>query len=262
MPLTPYQTEIANLLSKNRTEDSHLAGGAALHAHPDSLRYSEDLDYFHDSEERVASAFHKDREILEKNGFTCIIELNQPGYIRCLVQKKNQSTKVEWARDSSWRFMPVQKIEGIGYALHPIDLAINKLLALVGRDEARDFLDVLNIHNNLLPLGPLCWAACGKDPGLSPNLLLDLLKRRGKYRPEDFSRLNLSQKVDVQDLKRNWLAALQSADDFMKRAPAEDVGCLYLSKSQNKFIEPSFATGQTDYIRHYGRPGGILPVLI
>jgi hypothetical protein len=29
--------------------------------------------------------------------------------------------------------------------LHPIDLAVNKLLALAGRDEARDFLDILSL---------------------------------------------------------------------------------------------------------------------
>ncbi len=61
MPLTRFQSQIALLLSKNRSEDSHLAGGAALHFAPNSLRYSMDLDYFHDSEERVATAFQADR---------------------------------------------------------------------------------------------------------------------------------------------------------------------------------------------------------
>ena len=42
------------MLSTNRTPDSYLAGGAALHIDPRSKRYSSDLDYFHDSEARVA----------------------------------------------------------------------------------------------------------------------------------------------------------------------------------------------------------------
>lgn len=46
MPLTPFQAQLAELLSKNRTEDSHLAGGAALHAQPDSIRFSNDLEFF------------------------------------------------------------------------------------------------------------------------------------------------------------------------------------------------------------------------
>lgn len=51
MPLTPFQGRILSLLATNRSEDSYLAGGAALHITPRSKRYSNDLDYFHDSEE-------------------------------------------------------------------------------------------------------------------------------------------------------------------------------------------------------------------
>ena len=56
MPLTAFQAAIAELLAVNRSSDSYLAGGAALHIEPNSKRYSNDLDYFHDSEERVALA--------------------------------------------------------------------------------------------------------------------------------------------------------------------------------------------------------------
>ena len=63
--------------------------------------------------------------------------------------------------------------------MNPIDLAINKLLALVGRDEPRDYLDIHEAMR-VLPLGALCWAAAGKDPGFTPSMLLDLLRRRGK----------------------------------------------------------------------------------
>ena len=261
MPLTPYQAVLAQLLSRNRTEDSHLAGGAALHASENSIRFSEDLDYFHDSEARVASAYDKDRKLLEKNGYKCSVEMNQPGYIRCLVAKNGHSTKVEWAHDSAWRFMPVEKVEALGYVLHPIDLAINKILALAGRDEARDFLDVLHAHETLLPLGALCWAACGKDPGWSPNSLLELLKRRGKYQPEDFKRLNLNIEVNLQHLKQTWLAAMGNAELFIQQAPPQDVGCLYYSQSKKTFVSPDFSKPDLDITPHTGRPGGVVPLL-
>lgn len=45
------------------TDDRYLAGGAAMHFAPNSTRYSDDLDFFHDSEERVATAFAADRSI-------------------------------------------------------------------------------------------------------------------------------------------------------------------------------------------------------
>lgn len=56
MPLTPFQEEVLRLLALDRSPESYLAGGAALHSAPNSIRYSQDLDFFHDSERRVAEA--------------------------------------------------------------------------------------------------------------------------------------------------------------------------------------------------------------
>jgi hypothetical protein len=180
LPLTDFQAAIARLLATNRTPDSYLAGGAALHIEPNSKRYSNDLDYFQDSEERVASAFASDRGVLAEAGYELEILLQQPGFVRTLVRRDSEATKVEWAHDSAWRFLPPLRSERAGFVLHPIDLAINKLLAMVGRDEARDYLDIHEAISRILPLGALCWAASGKDPGFTPALLLDLLRRRGR----------------------------------------------------------------------------------
>lgn len=262
MPLTAYQAEIAELLSHNRTPDSYLAGGAAINIEPNSKRFSNDLDYFHDSEERVASAFAEDRSTLEAAGYALTVSMQQPGYIRAIVAKRDQQTKVEWAHDSAWRFLPPIRNEACGYQLHPIDLAINKLLALVGRDEARDFLDAMEIHEQVLPLGAQCWAAAGKDPGFTPLSLLSLLQRRGRYRQEDFARLSLREPVDLVALKATWLAALADADAFIRSRPPEELGCLYYSRSRRLFVG-RFAAAEVgkDIVPHYGRPGGVLPKL-
>lgn len=261
MPLTKFQSKLAKLLATNRSEDSHLAGGAALHFQPNSIRYSQDLDYFHDSEMRVLQAFKLDQALLNKTGYRCETEMNHPGYIRALVSKGIHSTKVEWAYDSSWRFMPVIYNDEVGYLLSPVDLAINKLLALAGRDEPRDYLDVHFTHKNILELGPQCWAACGKDPGYNPLSLLELLKRRGKYRLEDFKRLELTIKIDLVELKESWLAMLDSADQFIRSAPPKDLGCLYYNSTLKKFFGPDFSKdiGGRDYQLHFGKPGGIIP---
>jgi hypothetical protein len=135
VPLTRYQAEVARLLATNRSPDNYLAGGAALHIEPNSKRYSNDLDYFQDSEERVARAFADDLRLLAKSGYEIEVLLQQPGFVRALVRREGDETKIEWAHDSAWRFMPVMESETAGYVLHPVDLATNKLLALVGRDE-------------------------------------------------------------------------------------------------------------------------------
>jgi hypothetical protein len=260
MPLTPFQRRVALLLAVNRSEDSHLGGGAALHLQPNSQRVSNDLDFFHDSEARVAQAFAADRLLLGERGFVVSVEVAQPGYVRALVSLGAESTKLEWAHDSAWRFMPVLKVPEAGYVLHPVDLAVNKVLALAGRDEARDFLDVLFLNDEVLSLGALLWGAVGKDPGFTPLSLLELAKRRGRYQAVDFERLRLTSPVDPQGLKARWLAALEQADGFIRSRPAEEAGCLYYSPRLRRFVTPG-GGGPTDAAPHFGRPGGVLPKL-
>ena len=267
VPLTELQRSISKLLAHHRSPDSHLAGGAALHFTPNSERYSDALDYFHDSEERVASAYRTDRETLQEAGFSMETDVVQPGYIRVIVSKDEESTKIEWAHDSAWRFMPPIKVPALGFVLHPVDLAVNKVLALAGRDEARDFLDVLHIDQEVLPLGALLWAAVGKDPGFTPLSLLELLGRRGKYQPEDFSRLHLVKAVDLRRTKTRWLAALDSARAFARERATDDPGCLYYSPAQKRFVAPASDTvvvsddapSADAVVPHHGRPGGVLP---
>jgi hypothetical protein len=256
VPLTDYQAHLARLLSGNRSLDSYLAGGAAILIEPNTKRYSRDLDYFHDSDTRVAEAFAADCGVLEQAGYSVDVDLQQPGYVRAVVRRDEDATKVEWARDSSWRFMPTVKDDRVGFLLHPVDLAVNKVLTLAGRDEPRDVVDVLYLHRHVLMLGALCWAACGKDPGFTPLSVLELLKRRGRIRPEDLERLDLTEPMDVHATKRAWLKALDSVEPFVESRPPEEIGCLYYSPSRRAFVDPREVS---DAVPHFGRPGGVLP---
>jgi len=259
VPLTEYQASLARLLSRNRTFDSYLAGGAAILIEPNTTRFSRDLDYFHDSEARVAEAFAADRALLQGEGYSIEVDLNQPGYVRAIVSNGGDATKVEWAHDSAWRFMPTIRDDRVGFMLHPVDLAVNKTLALAGRDEPRDVLDMLHLHKHVLALGALCWAACGKDPGFTPLSLLDLLRRRGRVRPEDLARLDLAAPVDVHVLKSEWIEAIDSVEEFVSSRPADEIGCLYYSPARRGFVDPRDVT---DAGPHFGRPGGVLPRIV
>lgn len=261
MPLTEFQARLGRLLAANRSENSYLAGAAAILMAPNTHRFSHDLDYFHDSAVHVASAFAADHATLVANGYAVETEISQPGHIRAIVRQGATATKIEWAQDSAWRFMPVMRSDEFGYQLHPIDLAANKVLALAGRDEPRDLLDTVYLHENVLPLGALVWAAVGKDPGYAPLSLLEMLRRRGRVRPEDLARLDLAVPVDLVQLKATWIAALQEAEEFVRSRPPTESGCLYYSASQREFVSPGPADAG-DAIPHYGRPGGVLPRLL
>jgi hypothetical protein len=99
MPLTPFQEQIATLLAVDRSPDSYLAGGAAMHLAPTSQRYSNDLDDFQDSVERVRTAFAADRARLEASGFVVEVSVEQAGFARAVVSKARDATKVDWAHD-------------------------------------------------------------------------------------------------------------------------------------------------------------------
>jgi hypothetical protein len=263
VPLTDFQRTLLSTLTAAPNDDRYLAGGAALHFSPTSARYSDDLDFFHDSEARVAAAFASDRARLENAGYSVGVELSLPGFVRAIVRRDDEATRVDWAHDSAWRFMPLRRDPSGILLLHPIDLATNKVLALAGRDEPRDFVDILFVHRRVLPLSALVWASVGKDPGLTPLSLLELLKRHGRYRPEDFERLHLAQPFDLEEAKQIWLAALGSASSFARERPPEESGCLYYSTREARFVVPLADTSlvEQEIQLHFGAPGGVLPQL-
>lgn len=259
MPLTPFQQAVARLIAVNRSSSSHLAGGAAIHIGKGSPRTTNDLDYFHDEERLVAEAFAADRGLLESAGYSVTATLSQPGFVRAIVGRGEDATKVEWAHDSAWRFLPPIRDPDVGYRLHPLDLAINKVLALAGRDEPRDFLDAIYVHHEHLSLGSLCWAAVGKDPGFSPALLVEMLARKGRYRPEDFEPLRLAARPDIAKLKQIWITAIDAARELVNTLPPEEAGCLYFDPATGKFVAP--AGDLSRLVRHRGSRGGILPMV-
>jgi len=262
VPLTDLQRELLALLAGSRVSGRYLAGGTALHLSPTSRRFSEDLDFFHDSVEAAAESFARDRTMLEAAGYRVEVRLSQPGHVRAIVEAGDREvTRIDWAHDSAWRFMPLVRLADGGLVLHEIDLAINKVLTLAGRDEARDFFDILHVHEHVLPLGAMIWAAVAKDPGFTPASLLEQLKRRGRHQPEDIARLALAAPFDLAEAKTAWRSALSDAHEFVRQRPHEEVGCLYYSPARDRFAAPSpgLSPREQGLVIHFGQRGGILP---
>ena len=174
MALMPLQRDICRRLAdgRRRYRDSYVAGGAALSVALRSHRMSRDVDLFHDTTEAVARSWERDRLELESAGFEVAPLRERPGYVEAAIVRRTERVVMEWTRDSAFRFFPLVEDDDLGLVLHPFDLATNKVLALVGRLEARDWVDVLACDARLQPLGYLAWAACGKDPGFTPGGLL------------------------------------------------------------------------------------------
>jgi hypothetical protein len=107
----------------------------------------------------------------------------------------------------------------------------------------------------------LCWGAVGKDPGLTPISLLELLKRHGRYRPEDFTRLQLVSPFDLLAAKATWRGALAAAERFARERAPDELGCLYYSLDKQEFVLPrsDVSLEQQRVAPHFGEPGGVVP---
>jgi hypothetical protein len=259
MPLTPLQTEVLSLLAAQRSPTSHIAGATGLLMSPRAPRRSHDVDLFHDAEEEVARVFAADRTTLEAHGIRVAVILSQPGFIRAEVRHRaGEILRMDWAHDSRWRFLPPVRVQNAGYVLHPVDLAVNKALALAGRDEPRDFVDLLYLLECVLPLGALVWASVGKDPGLNPIMLLDLLARKGRIEQREIDRLDLAHPFAMKDAGARYRAALQEARVWITTRDPEEAGCLYQRPDRPIFFAPNPGD---NYRIHRGAPGGVLPTL-
>jgi len=259
MPLTALQARILKLLAAHRSPESYLAGATVLQRADDSPRSSQDLDFFHDLAESVAQSAQADATTLGQAGIDVEWLLRTPTFYRAVVSVDNEKLKLEWAQDSAFRFFPVQPDQFCGYRLHDADAAVNKMLALAGREEVRDFVDILYIHDSQLSVGALAWAACGKDPGYSPAFLLDHAGRHVSYTQEQVDQLDLREPLDVRDLKQQWLSAVEQAHGLVEALPEEDLGCLYLREEATPVTPDPTSDSFGKLSRHFGCVRGAWP---
>src|SRR5580692_3420665 len=137
MPLGAFEREVLRLLAANRNSSSYIAGATVFLRWEQSYRLSRDVDVFHDTVESLKRAAACDAAVLEGNGYQLEWTERQQTLQRAIVSKSGNSTKMEWACDSPFRFFPVQPDSELGFVLHPLDGATNKMLALAGRGELR-----------------------------------------------------------------------------------------------------------------------------
>ncbi|MFC1582327.1 hypothetical protein ACFL4W_02190 [Planctomycetota bacterium] len=269
MVLTPYQQNICRLIAANRIASgaSYIAGGVALNTLLEGTRISRDIDIFHDTEQAVTQSWDNDRSVLEEKGYSFEVLRERSVYVEAVVRKDGQSVRMEWARDSAFRFFPLIENDILGLTLHPFDLATNKALALAGRLEVRDWIDIITCHDKLQPLGYLLWAACGKDPGFSPGSLLNESRRGSRYSEAEVDGLVYDAgKPDAADLSRHWHIMLKEAEELIDLLPAEQTGMCVLDKAGDLFRgDPKAlhkAVKKDKLCFHAGTLNGALPQII
>ncbi len=263
MPIGDFESEVLRVLAAHRHPDSFVGGATVLHAATDSWRFSQDFDLFHDAEAALALACDTDSAALRDAGFAVQASgPSGPTFRRAIVSRGEAHTKIEWVLDSAFRFFPVEPDLHLGWRLSFWDAATNKVLAMTGRQKVRDFLDCLYLHQRHLHLGALVWAAAGKDPGLSPEFILDWVVRGNHFRPVDLAEVRLGQALDLRTTKAAWLAAVAEARSLVAQLPPAELGCLYLD-AVGRPVTPDPAAAEFAALRrHFGRLGGAVAQVV
>lgn len=176
MPLSKIQTDILRLLALHRDPESYVAGSTPLNrdsrASPATSMFSMTRrSAWREPPRRTARCFW-----------------------RVATPSNGSGARVA---DSAYRFFPAMQDETFGYVLHPVDLATNKVAAAYGRREPRDVVDLLTIHERILPLGAVVWAAAGKALGLTPEGIINEIRRIARYTGADFRRIGSLRYADA-----------------------------------------------------------------
>ena len=268
MALSRFQRELCRLLANQRiaSGESYVAGGVALNEILGARRRSNDVDLFHDTETALAASWDADRQLLSGEGYSVEIIRERPSFVEARVSRRADGTIVQWSRDSAFRFFPLVRHPDFGLSLHPFDLATNKVLALVGRLEVRDWVDVIECDGKVQALGYLAWAACGKDPGFSPAGILEQAGRSARYSAEEVSALAFDgDPPDPAALGRRWHRLLDQSREVVSLLPGAEVGrCVLglddsLCRSTPEDLPRALERGELRF--HRGSLRGALPVV-
>lgn len=150
-----------------------LAGGYAINAHGIGDRPSADVDLFMDWHQRADFPQAVDLVLtaLSDHGYAVTVVARNETYARLQIDERGRADeplKMELSAD--WRTHPPVSL-AIGPVLHRDDAVANKMCALFGRAEARDFVDIDAVLQSGQYTRPeLLDLAAGADAGFDRTL--------------------------------------------------------------------------------------------
>jgi predicted nucleotidyltransferase component of viral defense system len=182
--LTPLQERIAVLIADSLAgSDFALAGGAALISQGLVERRTNDLDFFGSSEQTLAERFPDVVSSLQREGFEVEVRRSTRQFARIVVRGLDSETEVDFGLDS--RLFPLEQGE-FSPVLASKELAVDKVLAVFGRAEARDFVDLYALEQ-FFKLEDLFACAAEKDRGFDLAVFADMAKRAAVLDPSEFN---------------------------------------------------------------------------
>lgn len=181
--LSPLQEQVAGIIAGlEEAEGFALAGGGALILRGDVRRETRDLDFFGltgDAVDRLVPAVDR---ALRDAGLVVHRIQESPGFARLIIESEDDRTELDLGADA--RLFPMEPGR-LAPTLTGEELAVDKVLAVFGRAEARDFVDLMALEPRY-GLDRLCELAAEKDRGFTPALFAEMLARFSRLRQDEF----------------------------------------------------------------------------
>lgn len=138
-------------------------------------------------------------------------------------------------------------------------MAVNKALALSARTVTRDYIDILEL-SQIYPLEAIIWAACGKDEGFSPLLLLAMMRRFARIEPGTLDKIK-ARDLDPIEMKIEWITISDKAkEEIIRLADTQldmPIGVAFVDENG----EPGWIGANPDLRIHYGSLRGCWPTI-
>lgn len=197
------KTILASITKIPELESFYLTGGTALSAFYLFHRKSRDLDIFTSEEELILPFSFKIEKALKEEGFEMERTRGLHSFIELYVRSLGESTVLHIALDSPFRLEPLKDAEEFpGLKIDSLpDIAANKLLALFGRANLRDFIDVFFLVKEKFRKSELIEKAMKKDPGFDLYWLGTALERINEYAGDSSEMHLLIKSCSFHDLK-------------------------------------------------------------
>lgn len=202
--LTPFQKKVLKAFTGiEESKAFYLTGGTALSAFYLAHRLSEDFDLFTSEEPLISIVARKFKSALEELGIQVQEIRSFSTFWEAVASSGPEHFKIQLALDSPFMLSEIEEKEGL--RIHSFeDIAAGKLLALYGRAEERDFIDIYCIaRSGNISLERMIELAKEKDPGLDEYYLAIAFEQSEKI-PDDPSKLkvNLLTSIDPKEMKR------------------------------------------------------------
>ena len=214
--ITDLQREILIIFSEIRDSKMfYLTGGTALAEFYLGHRKSFDLDIFTTEKELIIPFSYAFEQELKKIFLVKAVRRYET-FVEFEVSAKGDSTKVQLAYDSPFRFEnPVDSDIGVKVNDYT-DLIVDKLLAFFGRAEPRDAIDLFFILKTE-DFWKLVELAKQKDPGFDLYWLAIALHKIKNF-PDDLKDwpVETIKKVDIKELKNLLLNLSREIIDKIK----------------------------------------------